>query len=462
MVIWEFCTVSFLIFPNYFIMYPYLFRLSDADDKREEAAIGRLEKSPPNIVMTKSHPLCLRTVHISSPIVAAKSIFFFKLFSNGTEEQSYVIVQIHESEEAALMDLLKFMYCNTLSAKTPTGLLDVLMVADKFKAASCMRYCSNELQNQPMTTETALLYLDLPSKVLKVNVVRPLADAANVFLLVRFTDITKFEKEALSLSLSGIEVVLSSDLLEIASEDAVYDFALKWARMHYPKLEERREVWTSHLCFLIRFPAMTCTKLKEIMTCNDFGRELASKFVLEALFYKAEPPYQQGEIAARVENAFNKRYVERAYKLRPVKALEFEAPHQQSVVYLDLKSDECNNLFPEGKLFSQGFHLGGQELFLSAHCNIEQQGVYHCLGLFLGMQGVESEPLAVDYEFSVRVRPDNEFVSMYKGSHTLSSGIVVGCHNLCGVTWTPFLSEDSLYFIDEILHIRADITVIRE
>ncbi|XP_049385872.1 BTB/POZ domain-containing protein POB1-like [Solanum stenotomum] len=354
------------------------------------------------------------------------------------------------------------MYCNTLSAKTPTGLLDVLMVADKFEAASCMRYCSNELQNQPMTTETALLYLDLPSKVLKVNVVRPLADAANVFLLVRFTDITKFEKEALSLSLSGIEVVLSSDLLEIASEDVVYDFALKWARMHYPKLEERREVWTSHLCFLIRFPAMTCTKLKEIMTCNDFGRQLASKFVLEALFYKAEPPYQQGEIAARVENAFNKCYVERAYKLRPVKALEFEAPHQQSVVYLDLKSDECNDLFPEGKLFSQGFHLGGQELFLSAHCNIEQQGVYHCLGLFLGMQGEESQPLAVDYEFSVRVKPDNEFVSMYKGSHTLSSGIVVGCHNLCGVTWTPFLSEDSLYFIDEILHIRADITVIRE
>ena len=98
--------------------------------------------------------------------------------------------------------------------------------------------------------------------------------------------------------LSGIKVVLSSDLLQIASEDAVYDFALKWARMHYPKFEDRRHVWTSHLCFLIRFPAMTCTKLKEIMTCNDFGSELASKFVFEALYYKAEEPYQQRAMAA--------------------------------------------------------------------------------------------------------------------------------------------------------------------
>ncbi|TMW82742.1 hypothetical protein EJD97_005081, partial [Solanum chilense] len=215
----------------------------------------------------------------------------------------------------------------------------------------------------------------------------------------------RFENEALSLPLSGIKVVLSSDLLQIASEDAVYDFALKWARMHYPKFEDRRQ-------------------LKEIMTCNDFGSELASKFVFEALYYKAEEPYQQRAMAAKLGNALGHRYVERAYKLRPVKALEFEAPHQHSVVYLDLKREECAILFPEGKLCSQVFHLGRQELFLSAHCNREQ-----------------SEPIALDYEFSVRLRPDNEFLSMYKGSHTLNNGIVVGCRNLCDISWTPFLNE---------------------
>lgn len=111
------------------------------------------------------------------------------------------------------------------------------------------------------------------------------------------------------------------------------------------------------------------------MTCNDFNCELASKLLLEALFYKSEEAYQQLAIATYVGNDLGHCYMERAYKFRSVKALEFEAPHQQSVVYLDLKRDECVILFPEGKFYSQGFHLGGQELFLSVHCNIDQQGV---------------------------------------------------------------------------------------
>lgn len=44
-VIWEFFTIIYLTFPNYFILYAYyFFHLSDVDDKREEASVGRLEK----------------------------------------------------------------------------------------------------------------------------------------------------------------------------------------------------------------------------------------------------------------------------------------------------------------------------------------------------------------------------------------------------------------------------------
>ena len=100
---------------------------------------------------------------------------------------------------------------------------------------------------------------------------------------------------------------------------------------------------------------MTCMKLKKIMSFNDFGTELASKLVLEDLFYKAEALYQHCAIAAIVENAIYHCYVERAYKYRPVKVLQFETPHQQCVIFLDSKRDECAILFPSGKAFSQGF-----------------------------------------------------------------------------------------------------------
>lgn len=415
--------------------------------------------SPSNMDCTAV--LHVRTIHISSPILAAKSPFFYKLFSNGMREseQRQVTLRIHASEEAALMDLLNFMYSNSLSTTTPSALLDVLMAADKYEVASCMRHCSRLLRNLPMTCESALLYLDLPSSVLMGDAVQPLTDAAKQFLAARYKDITKFQDEVLNLPLAGVEAVLSSDDLQVASEDAVYDFVLKWARMHYPKLEDRRDILGTRLARLIRFPYMTCRKLKKVLTCNDFDRELASNVVLDALFFKAEAPYRQRSLVAEESNASYRRFVERAYKYRPVKVVEFELPRQQCIVYLDLKREECANLFPAGRIYSQAFHLGGQGFFLSAHCNMDQQSSFHCFGLFLGMQEKGSVSFAVDYEFASRSKPTEEYTSKYKGNYTFTGGKAVGYRNLFGVPWTAFVADDSPYFINGILHLRAELTI---
>ncbi|KAJ4832345.1 hypothetical protein Tsubulata_002131 [Turnera subulata] len=405
--------------------------------------------------------LRVKTLHISSPILAAKSPFFYKLFSNGMREseQRQVTIRIQSSEEAALMDLLNFMYSNTLSLTTPTGLLDVLMAADKFQVASCMRYCSRLLRNLPMTSESALLYLELPSSILLAEAVQPLTEAAKQFLAARYKDVSKFQEEVLNLPLTGIEAVFSSDDLQVASEDAVYDFLLKWARTHYPKLEERRSIIATRLVRLIRFPYMTCRKLKKVLSCNDFDTELASKVVLEALFFKAETPHRQRAYAAEEVNATYHRFVERAYKYRPVKVVEFALPCHQCVVYLDLKREECAHLFPAGRVYSQAFHLGGQGFFLSAHCNMDQQSSFHCFGLFLGMQEKGSVSFAVDYEFAARSKATEEFVSKYKGNYTFTGGKAVGYRNLFGIPWTAFMAEDSLYFINGVLHLRAELTI---
>lgn len=89
------------------------------------------------------------------------------------------------------MDLLNFMYSNSLPRTRPSDLLDVLMAADKFEVASCMRYCSRLLRNLPMTCESALLYLDLPSTISMGDTVQPLTDAAKKFLATRFKDLSK-------------------------------------------------------------------------------------------------------------------------------------------------------------------------------------------------------------------------------------------------------------------------------
>lgn len=263
----------------------------------------------------------------------------------------------------------------------------------------------------------------------------------------------------MSLPLAGIEAILASDDLQVASEDAVYDLVLKWARAQYPKLEERKEILGSRLGRYIRFPYMTCRKLKKVLTCNDFDHDLASKVVLESLFFKAEAPHRQRALAAEESATASRRFVERAYKYRPIKVIEFEMPRHQCVVYLDLKREECTNLYPNGRVYSQAFHLGGQGFFLSAHCNMDQQNNNNCFGLFLGMQEKGSVTFAVDYEFSARSKPTEEYISKYKGNYTFTGGKAVGYRNLFAISWTSFIAEDSLYFINGILHLRAELTI---
>ncbi|KAL3829714.1 hypothetical protein ACJIZ3_018516 [Penstemon smallii] len=374
-------------------------------------------------------------------------------------EQRHVTLRISASEEAALMELLNFMYSNTLSTNTAPALLDVLMAADKFEVASCMRHCSRLLRNMPMTPESALLYLDLPFSVLMADAVQPLTDAAKQFLAARYKDISKYQEEVMNLPLAGIEAILFSDDLQVASEDAVYDFALKWTRTHYQKLEERREILSTRLGRYIRFPYMTGRKLKKVLTCSDFDPDFANKTVIEALFFKAEPPHRQRTYATEESSSTGRRFIERAYKYRPVKIVELERPHQQCIVFLDLKREECANLFPSGRVYSQAFHLGGQGFFLSAHCNMDQQSSFHCFGLFLGMQEKGTVTFAVDYEFSARSKPTEEFISKYKGNYTFTGGKAVGYRNLFSIPWTSFMADDSLYFIDGILHLRAELTI---
>jgi len=267
----------------------------------------------------------------------------------------------------------------------------------------------------------------------------------------------RFQDEAMTIPLAGIEAILWSNDLQVASEDAIYDFVIKWARAQYPKLEERREILGTRLLPLVRFCHMTCRKLRKVLACSDLDHEQATKCVTEALLYKADAPHRQRGLAADVTTC--RKYAERAYKYRPLKVVEFDRPYPQCIAYLDLKREECSRLFPSGRIYSQAFHLAGQGFFLSAHCNMDQQSAFHCFGLFLGMQEKGSTSVTVDYEFAARTRPSGEFVSKYKGYYTFTGGKAVGYRNLFAIPWPSFMADDSLFFIDGVLHLRAELTI---
>ncbi|KAL8229788.1 hypothetical protein R6Q57_014688 [Mikania cordata] len=269
----------------------------------------------------------------------------------------------------------------------------------------------------------------------------------------------RFQDEVLKLPLAGVEAIISSDDLQVGSEDIVYDFVLKWARSRYPNIEDRRQILRARLSKYIRFSYMTCRKLRRVMTCPDFDQDLAQKVVIEALFFKADAPHKQRTYIGDENFNINHRFSERAYKYCPLKVVEFEHPRPQCVVYLDLKHEECASLYPSGRVYSQAFHLGGQGFFLSAHCNMDHQTLFHCFGLFLGMQEKGPVSLAVDYEFAARSKPTEEFVSKYTGTYIFTGGKAVGYRNLFAIPWSTFIGDDSVYFLNGLVHLRAELTV---
>ncbi|KAI5423887.1 Boi protein [Lathyrus oleraceus] len=413
-----------------------------------------------NLHMDYSVVVKVKTLYVNSSLLASKSSFFYKLFFNGMKEskQTNITVRITTSEEVPFMELLKFMYTDSLNVTSLPSMLDVLMAADKFRVASCVRYCIRVLLNIPMTPESAVLYLELPYSVLMDDVIRRLVVAAKQYLVARYKDITKHQEELMGLPLAGVLALLSSDELQVASEDVVFDFMLKWARTQYPSLEERRQILRAKLIPFIRFPYLSCRKLKMFQTCNDFDRDFASRLVFEALHFKAETPHQQRIIAAELASP-SRFFIERSYKYRPIKVVEFELPRKQCVVYLDLKRKECANLFPSGCVSSQVFYLGGQGFFLSAHCGVGRQSFSHCLGLFLGMQGNGPANFSVDFEFAVRSKPTIEYITKYKGNFTFTEVPAVSYRNFFCIPWTSFMAEDSLYFINDVLHLRVEVTI---
>ncbi|KAL1826638.1 hypothetical protein ACET3Z_005050 [Daucus carota] len=118
---------------------------------------------------------------------------------------------------------------------------------------------------------------------------------------------------------------------------------------HYPELEERQEILGSRLSRFIRFPYMSCGKLKKVLTCTDFDHE------------------------------------------------------------------ECLNLFPSGRVYSQVFHLGGQ---------------------------AESTP------------SNTRATTLLLGARQWATGTFLVFHGL-----SSFMKTVNTSFINGVLHLRAELTI---
>ncbi|XBH94255.1 hypothetical protein VPH35_085067 [Triticum aestivum] len=274
--------------------------------RRREEAEGDGGEDIDSYTVMSTPVLRVETIHVCSAILAAKSNFFRKLFSNGMKESGHrqATVTIAESEYEAFLELLHFIYSGKLAPTEPILLVDILLAADKFEAASCIKLCGQRLIDLPMTAESAVMCLDLPCSI---SMAPALEEAAKKFLAKRYDKFlsTEFQGELMRISLTGIVAILSRNHPGVASEESVYDFVLRWACFQYPNSEERHKILSSSLLPLV--PVV---------------RSMTNGILMD----------------------------------QPSCIVDFTLSHGQ-----------CSGLFPSGSIRSPPFYCAGHGFFLSAH-----------------------------------------------------------------------------------------------
>jgi hypothetical protein len=84
-------------------------------------------------------------------------------------------------------------------------------------------------------------------------------------------------------------------------------------------------------------------------------------------------------------------------------------------------------------------------------------------GLYFGVvkKPKDATCLTLDSEFAARKRPSGKFVRKWKDIVMFTGASMHGCDDLFGVEWSNFIADDN-YFIDNVLHLKVDLTVVEQ
>ncbi|XP_008798396.2 BTB/POZ domain-containing protein At2g46260-like [Phoenix dactylifera] len=377
--------------------------------------------------------------HISSIILKAKSQYFYKLFKNADQSSQEKVVSLRikasdasantsififsQTEVPAFLKLLEFMHGTTTpSTWKPSELAHMLMVADKFEVKSCLNECIAELKHQCRT----------------------------------------LGKELLRFPLAAVEVVLSSDGLEVESEDDVFKFVFKWIKSNYDNheiLEQRFEILNSRLAPLIRYQYMSANYIEKMTT--KYRIEDTSKFMSEGLdrgleYKKSSPDWESGTTGMSTDE----QVVERAYKRKPVKVVIHHQQHKTCTIYLSFTQDECVRLSRSPPAHSESFHFDKGVFVLTAARRTLRDGCC-CFGLSVQ---IELAPSDDHYMCMASFRSKKNYLSLLNPTHvwglSVQSWKPEVYEDLFSVPWDKFMEADSPYFVDGMLDLIVEITAI--
>ncbi|KAJ0735931.1 hypothetical protein HanPI659440_Chr11g0437921 [Helianthus annuus] len=168
-----------------------------------------------------------------------------------------------------------------LMALTAEQLFSLLTLTYKYDVKDYMKFCCGQLRRD-MREDRALRILQLESylqteedvqsltnyviKYIGTIQTRPLQVETKGYFISKYRDLERFERSLFGFPLNIIEAIISSDVLEVRTEDVVYNFLCKWAKAKYSQSQRPVKVFKFNLpqpgCIVyFDIPHMVCRSM---------------------------------------------------------------------------------------------------------------------------------------------------------------------------------------------------------
>ncbi|CAF3735659.1 unnamed protein product [Rotaria socialis] len=213
-------------------------------------------------------------------ILCSCSSFFRALFTNGMNETTDRIVDIHDIKGDTMNLIIDFIYTHEITLNE-NNIYEILPATNQLQVLELFSLCENYLY-QKLSPENAIGIREFASFFYCKN----LSEKAEIYLLTNFIEISIKSDEFLELDLEQIIHILNSDELNVRSEQAVFDAVIRW--IDYRPDERKKNIVDLLKC--VRLGLLTTNFFIEKVKCHPYiiNNDTCKPLVIDTLKYLYE------------------------------------------------------------------------------------------------------------------------------------------------------------------------------
>ncbi|XP_009974660.2 kelch-like protein 10 [Tyto alba] len=196
-------------------------------------------------------------------ILCSCSPYFRVLFTSGWNNAEKSVYRIHGTSPEMMRLIIEYAYTRTVPI-TADNVENLLTAADQFNVMGIVRLCCEFLKSQLCLENCVGIW-----RLTGYYYCPDLREAAQVFILHHFVEMTKVSTEFLDLSVNDLEHIIEKDELNVTQEDAVFEAILQWIAHD---LRSRRQ----HIAVLlgkVRLALMQAEYLMNNVKMHDYVKD---------------------------------------------------------------------------------------------------------------------------------------------------------------------------------------------